>query len=421
MRDRYGAALLAAAWMLAWPAWAQVAPQPPQQQQPDATQQLEADMYQDALQSIAEGRKNDASAMLMRLVEKEPEHAGAWLEVALLQCGLGHADEAERLFAIVETRFNPPVGILELISNTRSQGCAHWQASSSGSVTIGRGVDQNVNQGASNPSYIIDGPGGQIELPLASDFLPKHDQYTVLSADYLRDLTPNGSIGFAQFQGRHNDRLSQYDSASLFVGIDTPYRFGRWTLRTTGMLGLVSLGGHFYQRQLQLQARVGPPLPLPAGMQFNVLTGLTHTQYLTLTNFNSTTGELRGQLTRRSEDLYTSASLGYLDDHANSARPGGSRRGWQANLLARHSLGWGTTGELGYMRQTWKSDSTYLPGLIDQVRDQQTQVLRGTLVYPVMKNQSLQLEVRAVRNHENISIFAYNNRQVQLSWQWLTP
>jgi hypothetical protein len=119
--------------------------------------------------------------------------------------------------------------------------------------------------------------------------------------------------------------------------------------------------------------------------------------------------------------VYSSASLGYLDDHANSARPGGSRRGWQANLLARRALGWGSTGELAYMRQTWKSDSAYLPGLIDQVRDQQTQVLRGTLVYPVTKNQSLQLELRGVRNRENISIFAYNNRQVQLSWQWLTP
>jgi hypothetical protein len=417
MRGWCAAALPAAAWLLAWPAWAQVAP-PPQQADP---QQLEADMYQDALQSIAEGRKNDASAQLMRLVEKEPEHAGAWLEVALLQCGLGHADEAERLFAIIETRFEPPLGILELISNTREHGCAHWQASSSGSITVGRGIDQNVNQGASNPSYIIDSPTDQIELPLAADFLPKHDQYSVLSADYLRDLSPNGSIGFAQFQARRNDQLHQYDSASLFVGVDTPWRFGRWTLRTTGMLGLVSLGGQFYQRQLQLQARVGPPLALPAGVQFNVVTGLTHTQYLTLTNFDSTTGELRGQLTRRTDDLYASASLGYLDDHANAARPGGSKHGWQASLLARHSLGWGSTGELGYMRQTWKSDSAYLPGLIDQVRDQQTQVLRGTLAYPLAKNQSLQLEVRAVRNRENISIFAYNNRQLQLSWQWLTP
>lgn len=416
MRGSCRTALLSFALMFAQPAPAQVTPPPA-----DAAAQLGTDMYQDALQSIAEGRKNDASETLMRLVEKEPLHAGAWLEVALIQCGLGHADEAERLFAIIETRFDPPIGILELISNTRAQGCTRWKPASSGSLTLGRGIDQNVNQGASNPIYIIESNGGRIELPLAADFLPKHDQYSVLSGEYLRDLTPNGSIGFAQFQARRNDHLSLYDSASLFAGVDTPYRFGNWTLRTTGTLGLVSLGGHFYQRQLQLQARVGPPLVLPQNIQFSMTAGATHTQYMTLTNFNSNTYELRGQLTRRTGDLYTSASLGYLDDQASAARPGGSRRGWLANALARYSLGYGLTGELAYMRQTWASDSAYLPGLIDQVRDQQTQVLRGTLIYPFKKNQSLQLEVRAVRNRENISIFSYNNRQLQLSWQWQAP
>ena len=60
-------------------------------------------LYQDALQSLAEGRKNDASKALVRLIEQEPKHAGAWLDLALIQCSLGHAEEAERLFANIET------------------------------------------------------------------------------------------------------------------------------------------------------------------------------------------------------------------------------------------------------------------------------------------------------------------------------
>ena len=79
------------------------------------------------------------------------------------------------------------------------------------------------------------------------------------------------------------------------------------------------------------------------------------------------------------------------------------------------------TAELAYSRQQWNSASAYSPGLIEQTRSQATSILRGNLSYPISKNQSLQLELRAVHNRENISIFQYNNRQVQLSWQSHIP
>lgn len=390
-------------------------------QQPLEPETPEPTLYEDALQSLAEGRKNDASATLMRVIEKEPLHAGAYLEVALIQCGLGHADEAARLFAIIETRFNPPQGILDLIADARETGCERWHAISASSFVLGRGIDQNVNQGASKPSYIIDRDGGQIELPLLPDFLPKHDQYTMLAAEYMREVTPNGTIGFVQYQGRSNDSLRQYDSASLYMGLESPYRFGKWTVRTTAMLGLTGLGGHFYQRQLQLQARIGPPLPLPNSLQFNLMGGVTRTEYLSLTNFDSNTFELRGQFSYRKDDLYASASLGLLDDRASAKRPGGSRDGVAVNLLARRKLWGDLTGELGYTRQGWSGELPYAPGLINQVRKQATHVLRGSLVYPIKKNQSLQLEARAVNNKEDISLFQYNNRVLQLSWHVQGP
>lgn len=379
------------------------------------------DLYQDALQSIAEGRKTDASTTLMRVIEKEPDNAGAYLEVALIQCGLGRLREAERLFAIIETRFEPKREILELISDARDTGCDRWQAISAWSASLARGIDQNVNQGATNPNYIVRRNGQDVELPLLSDFYPKHDQFTSLSAEYMREVTPNGSIGFLQYQGRRNDSLRQYDSASLYAGIESPYRFGRWTLRTTGMLGQVYLGGHAYQRQLQLQARIGPPLPLPGSVQFNLMGGATRTEYLELENFDSTTYELRGQFSYRKGDLYSSASLGVLDDVASDMRPGGSRKGNALNMLLRHPVGDNIGGELGYSRQSWDSRLPYLPGLISEVRAQRTDVLRGTLTYPLSKSQRLQLEARVVRNRENISIFQYNNKLLQLTWLWQGP
>lgn len=390
------------------------------QAQADTPAPLEAaqhSLYQEALLALTEGRRTDASRALQRLIEQEPRHAGAWLDLALIQCGLGNADEAERLFATIETRFNPSRGILELISQTREEGCHPWTPTSTLAVTFGRGIDHNVNQGASTSTLKLG--DGSLELPLLDDFLPKRDDYTVAGLEYVRDLTPNGTIGFAQVQSRRNDSLRNYDTDSLFGGVESPWRFGNWALRSTVVAGTVSLGGHSYQRQAQGQLRVTPPLSLPNNTVFNLMGGYTWTNYRRLANFDARTMELRPELTYRRSNVYSSASLGLLNDHGDAGRPGGNRHGQLLNLLVRVALPADMTGELGYTRQTWRSARPYAPELlIPQTRDQATQVLRATLTYPINKNHSLVFDARAVRNRENIEIFQYNNRQFQLSWRW---
>jgi hypothetical protein len=379
------------------------------------------DLYQEALQSIAEGRNGDASATLARAIEREPLHAGAWLELALLQCALGRADEAERLFTVIEQRFAPPPGIVSLIASTRAAGCAAWQPHSQASLVAGRGIDQNVNQGAANARYVVDLPAGQFEYQLSDDFTPRHDQYTMVGGEYRTELAPNGSVGFAQGYARRNDQLRQYDTASLYAGIESPWRFGRWAAHSTASAGLVTLGGKLYERQAQLQAGVTPPLPLPAPLQLNLTAGVTWSEFPGLVNFNAVTLELRTQLAYRKGANFASASLGYLDDRARAERPGGERSGRFAKLLLRHGFGAHTSAELAYTRQAWGSELPYSPGLIKEVRAQTTQVARATLSYALSKDHALRLEARVVRNRENISIFQYNDRQLQLSWQWQGP
>jgi hypothetical protein len=378
------------------------------------------DLYRDALRSIAEGRRDDASDTLRRVIEQEPLHAGAWLDLALIQCALGHAAEAERLFRATEERFAPPPAIRELIAQSRAAGCQGWTPRSQYSITLARGIDQNVNQGADSATYLPPGAsdGGLVLLP---DFLPQHDQYSLVSADYIRDLTPNGTQGFLLAQDRRNDTLSSYNSATLFAGVDTPWRYRDWKLRTTVTVGVTTLGGAMYQKQLQLQGQLTPPVPLPDTLQFSVTSGITHVDYQTLANFRGNTAELRGQLVYRAGNHYASASLGLLNDRASQTRPGGNRHGSSLALQWRWLLPAATTGELGYTRQTWQSQSAYAPGLIDQVRSQAMQVWRAGLTYPLTANQNLLVEVRRVQNQENISIFQYNDRQLQLSWQWLSP
>lgn len=405
------------------PAFAQEAPPPAQAANaaPEALPPVPPEvqlLYQRALQSIAEGRKDDAREALEQVIRQEAQHAGAWLDLALIHCSLGHIHEAERLFEHIEKNFNPPPGIVDLIAEMRTEGCDAWRPMQQWSATLSRGIGNNINQG----STVADGDTGlPVDLPLSDEFRPKRDGYTQFGADYTRDLTPNGTLGFAQYQQRRYDRLRQYDSASLFLGADTPWRFGDWVLRTSGLLGLTTLGGNMYQQQAQAQLRVDPPLNLPGGIKFNLQSSLTHLRYRKLANYDSNTAELRGQLVYRGELDYGSASAAYLRDYATGARPGGDRQGWLLNAYWRRSLPWQLTGELGYSRQQWNGQQLFLPSLIDVVRNQTTQVWRSSLSYPVGKKQLLMVEARITHNRESIPVFRYHDKQLQVSWQWQGP
>lgn len=382
---------------------------------PPAPQQ---DLYLDAMRSLSEGRQNDASDALSKMVTLEPMHAGAWLDLAIIQCELGHAQEAERLFEAIVTRFAPPPEILEVIASNRLRGCAGWRPTSKLSVLLGRGADSNVNQGASSPTFTFGLGPNIVEAQLLPEYLPRRDQFSVLQADYSRDLNANGTVGSVQVQARINDRLKQYDAAAVVAGIERPFRAGSWGVRGLGSFGLLTLGGKLYQAQALLQARIMPALPLPENMQLTFTPGIAHVHYPTLTNYDANTLELRSQAVWKLPQVDINASVAYLTDFAVAARPGGDRRGWASSIRASKRLGGNLFGELGWTRQTWQSQSSYSPGLIETVRQQDMNVVRGTLVYPIQARQTLQLELRSVRNTENISIFQYNSRQLQLSWQW---
>lgn len=379
-----------------------------------------ADLYQKAMQSLSEGRYAEASRILQELVREEPEHAGAWLDIAILQCSIGNAAEADALFHAIETRFAPPPAILEVIALQRAKGCQQPSPKSYARFRLGLGVDDNVNQGAGNPNFSIGSGNNLINLVLSPENTPKADRFTALSAELVQALSPSGTLGFAQFQARQYDALSRFDLNSLLLGIDHPWRMGSWGLRGSASLGLITLGGALYQRQGQLQLQATLPLALPTGWEFGVIGGWTDVAYPSLTGFNSQVWDARGLLTYRNADLFAQASTGYALDHGSEERPGGNRSGVVASLTSRMRLSGEVVGELSWYRQNWKGQRAYSPGLIDQHRQQDTRLLRAAVIFPLTAQHAVHLEYRDVHNRENISLFEYKDRVLQLSWQWQT-
>ncbi|MBV7537497.1 tetratricopeptide repeat protein [Duganella sp. sic0402] len=376
---------------------------------------VEEDLYLTAMQSIADGRRADASLILDRMLTRGAQHAGEWLDLAMIQCALGNDAEAEALFLRIEREYQPPQGIRDIIAQQRQQGCFRWKPQVMWSVNGARGYDSNVNQGASTP-FFTDSNG--VPLELLPEYKPHADHYSIASADYLREISPDGDIAFAQAHLRKYDRESGYNSASIFIGAEHPWQAGRWQMRSTALLGALTLGGSLYQEQAQLQLRAAPPLKLPKGYDFALLGSVSRTRYTTLSNFDSTTVELRNILGYRTSSSQLQAAFGYQRDLGSAARPGGDRSGWSMRLYGRRTLFDALQGELELTGQRWSGQNVYSPGLIDVVRKQNNLVLRSVLSYPIQRDQTLQLEWRQVRNRENISIFQYDAHQIQLSWRW---
>lgn len=375
-------------------------------------------MHRDALLAITEGRLQDAQNALLLLSLTEPGHAGMWMDLAMLYCLAGNAATADQLFTEIERRFAPPPPILEVMARQRQSGCNGALPASALTLRLGRGFDSNVNQGASNPNFSFGSSLGRVDLVLLPEYLQQGDRFNELSATYLRELSAGGAEGVLQFQSKQYDRLAGYDYGALSLGAEQPWRWGGWGLRAGGSASLMTLGQKLYLRKSQLQLALTPPLPLPSHWQLRMAGIWSDAAYPSLAGFNAQSWEARATLAYRKNDLWLQGSASAVRDQARGPRPGGNRAGLLADLLGRMNFGHGVWGELEWQAQDWRGSQNYFPGLIDVRRNQKTTVFRAAAVFALGAEHAAVLEFRNARNQENISLFDYRARTLQLSWQW---
>nr|WP_315401716.1 tetratricopeptide repeat protein [uncultured Duganella sp.] len=414
---RLRAALAAAALLLASLLW--TAPAGAADDEPPPPTQQQDELYLQAMRALAEGRADQATDLLMRFLEKEPQHAGAWLDLAISQCELGHGAEAERLFTEIEQRFSPPPGIVEVIGSYRERGCVPANGPQRRfSLSATRGYDTNVNQGAGSAFFSTGSGANYTEWTLTDEFLRRSDQFALVTADYSQNLNDDGLLGFAQARSRRHDNVHSQDTTSLMVGLEQQWRLGGWRGRATAALSALRLDNHYYQRQEQLQVRATPPLVLSERLDWSLTAALNHVTYPTRPNYNGSTLELGTSLAyhHRGVRLYTGA--GAVTDHGQNGRLGGNRDGWYGNALLYTIFNDRFSGQLGWTRQVWRGSELYSEHVIDVVRHQDTRQLSAALTMELGASQSLQLEWRSIRNQENIPLFQYNSRTVQLTWRW---
>lgn len=373
--------------------------------------------YDDVIKAISDGRHLDARKILAVLAVKEPEHAGTWLDLAILQCNLGDCREAEALFDAIEARFDPPPAIRELIEEQRRHGCSAPKRRGKVGVQLGLGYDTNVNQCTHNPYLRLDSV--PFMLVLAPEHSPQSNVLWQLQSDAQVSLNNNGTQGFAHFVTRKYNTLQRYDLNALSVGAEAPRQFGAWKARTSGAVGLLRLGEKNYQNNIIVQVEIVPPLRLPGHGEESLLAAALWPDYPEMLTFNSLQSELQGQLHHRRDTHSMQLSAGLLTDNTDKSCPDSNRSGWSTSLIGRCQL-WGqAVGEVHWSNVRRESSEALSPGLINQPREQNLRQLRLKLTFPARDRQALIAEHRQTTNAEDISIFGYRSEQFSLTWQWL--
>lgn len=354
---------------------------------------------------------------LTALKAAEPRHAGAWLDLAMLHCSAGDGLAAENVFAEIELRFSPPPPILEVIAHQRLAGCRAPPVPGRGELRVSRGFDNNVNQGAQDPVFSLGSGVGRISMVLLPAYQPQSSQFSNVSGEFSYPFQV-GVEGFVQVQARHFDALPNYNTRSLVVGVQQPWRLGAWGLGLAGSTGLTMLADQLYLRQAQVQASVLPPMGLPDHWGVGLSGSWSAMAYPALTGFDAQWFESRAALTYARPGLGWQGSLSTVQDMALGSRPGGDRTGMFAAWQGHMSFANQVKAELGWQLQHWVGSEVYSPGVIDVARVQNVSAWRAAATVPVSARGALVFELKTTQNMENISIFSFRNQLFQVSWLW---
>ncbi|MBY0573939.1 MAG: tetratricopeptide repeat protein [Undibacterium sp.] len=374
--------------------------------------------YSQAILLMSENQFIDAKNLLLQVIQRQPQHAGAWLDLAIVQCELGNKAEANRMFDQLSQKFSPPPVIMEIIALQRGKRCEEPAPVYQFSIGLERGYDSNVNQGTSNPEYRLHFGNDYIEVGTLPQFMPKSDHFSTLNMIANANDTSSGISGFTQINLRRNDHYGKTNTSSLAIGAEKSWRFADWNSQLAGFASTLLLDDHLYQKQLALQWQIGPNRRFFNKLQFGVTTGVNFLKYPTLFRYDSTITELRLRTWYEASDWAIYTSFGAALDEASAVRQGGDRHAILGSVSLRKKIFNALESELSWSRQRWNSQLPYSPGTIDLVRLQDTESVRWSLLKPIDLHQVLKLELRFLNNRENISYLHYKNKSINIASVW---
>lgn len=396
-----------------------------------------ADVYQAALQALAQGDKRTAQTLLERVVQQTPEHAGAWLDLALLYCELGDERSAYALFERIERELQPPLSIQALITKAREQGCRlpkAWMAQ----AQVALGHSSNVNYGPS-VGVIRFAPSAPFsELFLAPSQRPQADSH--LTADLMWVLparTDNwlGAQWQAMVQAKQHQQVKAFDTQTVALGATwrgvprDSARWQAWGLKEWEVAAYGShwlLGGNAYETSAQVWASTWSNewLYSPITWRWGYEGGLGQFTYPGNSVYDSVRADARLRVQARWQGLglgqVGSLSIGPLKDQAINHRPGGSRAGYTVNAQWSLSVSPHQQLVVYLQHQKMKEQSAYNPLFFGGVeRSPSYQIMGLKYQQTLASGNAWSVAWMTQKTKDQLDIFSYKNQQLNLSYQWV--
>lgn len=378
-------------------------------------------LYEEALLLIKAQREQPAIDLLQKVVELEPEHAGAWLDLAMLHCQIGDSAATQRLLDVVETRFKPNPQIRLVINHIQRTNCAGY-AKLREEVRLGQqgvlrgefslGVDDNVNQGLSNSTFLFDQGGNLVELQVAPGFKPRSDEFVQADLSYQKQ----GVNAYVQM--RQNFTEDAFDLLSGFLGYQTKPFLPGANLQIGAVAGGLTLGGQLYQRTIQFNTHITPTALQTNELGTRFILAVSRVSYPSLTGADAEFVEFGLENIWSHTEFAVASRVDYTFDNALKNRAGGDRTTVGLNVEVSRPLPDNYGIRLAVSQRRTLGSDVFSPGFINMRRDQERSSYALTLTKLLRQGLTLKFQVRKVLNSENIELFEYENTVARVSMLW---
>lgn len=367
-------------------------------------------LYDEALAAADAGELQRARAMLEALVRRQPLHAGAWIDLALLDCRLGDRERGRGLLQRIVAEFDPPAAIRELIARVAGEPCGatappRWRAG------LLAGHDSNVNLGPRLDKTTLVSDAGVVEVLLAEGMQPR--------ADAFMEARLEGDWRDAPGQARASLTLRRYANESAYDTTELAMEGGHaWSGEHADAIVQARwshsrLDNQHFLDALTLHAWMAGKAVWQGGAHPVAEARATYHRFADYSAFDSRIWEARlGMATRRGTVLARATAQVSLDQ-ALDKRPGGDRTGYGAELAGE----WQASRRVHVSGLLWvqriRDDAPYFDPLFPLRREQT--LLQGKLAVsvPLRDDLAWSMSWTGRRSTNNLDFLDYDANTIQ--------
>lgn len=286
-------------------------------------------LYRQARVLIQTGDAARAEEQLWRVLELDPNHVGAWLDLGFLYCDRGWKMPAEKIFTQVKTRYSPPQDVIALIDDALRFRCGDRQVTFDRRIRLSAGFDSNANLGIAHGQITLIDSLGPYSLTLAKESQPRESAW--LEQEFvISQQNPSRQLWFVA-RALEFTQMRGYDRLQLETGV----QFQKYAMDHVAFAQVGSRDGQTDQATLGWQT--GLKLNDQFGVEFTAAG--YHYPKVSITDHLQVEARLtsRAPFSRFGGTGEASFAVGAaVSQPFDAAAPGGMRQG----VLARGALGW---------------------------------------------------------------------------------